>query len=212
MGVLCLSIFYNMHLTKNKLMKKIIFFFLIVFSNSIFGQTTRRIVRDFDGDFKNDTVRIDSDKRIIVCLLSTHKYKKIQSGKIRKLNFGNTLVPIKKGFEFWNDFDRSGFRCVFEYNQKLQKFRLIQMRRIDDILSFDYGDKAKGRSNINLLTNEYRGNFYEVYHKKLQKIPTIKAKISFPEIYLETFNDNWCLDYETKCLALYEKNQTKINE
>ncbi|HEU4496388.1 MAG TPA: hypothetical protein VFR70_04990 [Flavobacterium sp.] len=190
-------------------MKKTILFFLIVFSVSAFGQSTRKIVRDFDGDLKKDTVRIDSDKKVLVCRLSAQKYKKTESGEIYRLNFGNTLVPLKNGFEFWNDFGRSGFQCVFEYSQKLKKFQLVKMRRIDDDLRHDYGEKAKGKSSVNLLTGEYAGDFYEAYQKKLRKMPTIKAKMNFPETYLETFSDILCFEYEKKCVALYEKNKTK---
>ncbi|WP_042721468.1 hypothetical protein [Flavobacterium sp. B17] len=186
-------------------MKKTVFLFFISLSLSAFGQSVQELVKDLDGDSIKDTVRIDSDSRTIVCMLSTQKFKKIQSGKIQKLNFGNTLVATKKGFEFWNDFDRSGFRCVFEYDPKAKKMQLVQMRRIDDILSYDYGEKAKGKSSVNLLTGQYVGDFYKVNHGKLQKIPTIKTKMTFPKTYLETFTDSVCFDYEAKCLALYKK-------
>lgn len=187
-------------------MKKITFLLLINLSFSVFGQSVNTLIQDFDGDSKKDTVRIDSDSKTLICLLSTQKYKKLQSGKIQKLNFGNTLVATKKGFEFWNDFDRSGFQCVFEYNPKAKQMQLVQMRRVDDILRYDYGEKAKGKSSVNLLTNDYIGDFYKVANGKLQKIPTIKTKMAFPTTYLETFNDSLCFDYEAKCLALYKKN------
>ncbi|MFP3833309.1 hypothetical protein [Chryseobacterium sp. SIMBA_028] len=190
-------------------MKKVSFLLLMGLSVLAFGQTTREIIKDFDGDSIKDTIRIDSDSRTLICFLSTQKFKKIQSGVIQKLNFGNTLEPTKKGFEFWNDFDRSGFRCVFEYDAQAKKMRLVQMRRIDDILSFDYGDEAKGESRVNLITNEYIGNFYKASHGKLQKMPTIKAKMTFPVTYLETFDDALCFDYEEKCLALYKENEKK---
>ncbi|WP_347218735.1 hypothetical protein [Chryseobacterium sp.] len=190
-------------------MKKTILFLLIGLSGSVFGQTIREIVKDLDGDSIKDTIRIDSDSKTLIGFLSTQKFKKIESGVIWKLNFGNTLESTKKGFEFWNDFDRSGFRCMFEYDPKARKIRLVKMRRIDDILSFDYGNQAKGQSSVNLLTNEYVGNFYTVTHKKLQKMPTIKAKMTFPVTYLETFSDTLCFEYERQCLALYKAQEKK---
>ena len=186
-------------------MKKLTFLLFISISVSVFGQSVQELVKDFDGDSKKDTIRIDNDSKTLICLLSTQKYKKIQGGKIQKLNFANTLVSTKKGFEFWNDFDRSGFRCVFEYDPKAKKMQLVQMRRIDDILSYDYGEKAKGKSSVNLLTNQYTGDFYKVTQGKLQKMPTIKTTMIFPKTYLETFSDSLCFDYESKCLALYNK-------
>lgn len=191
-------------------MKKILFLLLIIIiSNPIFAQSTRKIVKDLDGDLKKDTIRIDSNARTLICLLSSQKFKKIQSGEIQRLNFGNTLVPTKKGFEFWNDFDRSGFRCVFEYNKEEKKMQLIQMRRVDDILSIHYGAKYKGLSAVNLITNKYVGDFYQVCNKKAVKIPTINAEMIFPKTYLETFNDILCFDFEAKCLLLYDKNKCK---
>lgn len=78
-------------------MKKILFLLLIIILNPIFAQSTRKIVKDLDGDFKKDTIRIDSNARTLICLLSSQKFKKSQSGEIQRLNFGNTLVPTKKG-------------------------------------------------------------------------------------------------------------------
>jgi hypothetical protein len=190
-------------------MKKIFFLLLIIISNSFFGQTTRKIVKDFDGDLKKDTVRIDSDSKKLICLLSTQKFKKVESGEIQRLNFGNTLLSTKKGFEFWNDFDRSGFKCVFIYNLKEKKMQLVQMRRVDDILSYDFGQKSKGLSTVNLITNRYVGNFYQVYQKKLIKMPIINVEMIFPKTYLETFSDTLCFDYEAKCIVLYDKNKKK---
>lgn len=189
---------------KNKI---ILLLILLISYSQFYGQSLRKIVRDFDGDSKKDTVRIDSDTKTLICRLSTQKYKKVESGIIQRLNFGNTLVDTKDGFEFWNDFDRSGFQCVFKFNQKEKKLQLVKMRRVDDILSFDYGDGAKGKSTVNLLTNEYVGNFYQIYKGKLRKMPTIIAKMEFPKTYLETFSDIICFDYEKKCLVLYKNKQ-----
>lgn len=188
-------------------MKEIVFLFFISLSLAVSGQSVQKIVKDLDGDSVKDTVRIDSNSKTIICALSTQKFKRIQSGKIQKLNFGNTLVATKKGFEFWNDFDRSGFRCVFEYDPKVKKIQLVQMRRIDDVLSYEYGDKAKGKSTVNLITHEYTGNFFKAVNGKLQKIPTIKTKMIFPKTYLETFSDAICFEYEAKCLALYKSHE-----
>lgn len=186
-------------------MKKIAFLFFAGLSLAVSGQSVQKIIKDLDGDSVKDTVRIDSNSRTIICALSSQKFKKIQSGTIQKLNFGNLLVSTKKGFEFWNDFDRSGFRCVFEFDPEVKKMRFVQIRRIDDILSYDYGEKAKGKSSVNLLTNQYKGNFFRAVNGKLQKIPTITAKMTFPETYLETFSDEICFDYQERCLALYKK-------
>ncbi len=188
-------------------MKKVAFIFFLNGSLAVFGQSVQKIVKDLDGDSVKDTVRIDNSSKTIICALSSQKFKRVESGKIQKLNFGNTLVQTKKGFEFWNDFDRSGFRCVFEYDPKAKKMQLVQMRRIDDVLSYEYGDKAKGKSTVNLITHQYTGDFFKAVNRKLQKIPTIKTKMIFPKTYLETFSDAICFEYEEKCLALYKNHE-----
>lgn len=194
-------------------MKKILIVILILLSKNIFGQTTRKIVKDLDGDGKKDSVYIDSDVDKLFCSLSTDKYKKIASKRIARLNFGNTLVSTKNGFEFWNDFGRSGFINEFKYNHKTKKMQLILIKRTDyDISYTEYGDKVRGgsgKSSINLLTNQYIGNFYDVYQGKLRKLPAIKAQIIIPETNLDNFSADVYTDFEQECIALYEAAKKK---
>lgn len=136
-------------------MKKYLFISFLIISNIAFAQTTRKIVKDFDGDGKKDSVFIDSEKGILMLWLSTQGYKKVESKEITHLNFGNTLVVTKKGFEFWNNYDRSGFISVFEYNNVAKKMQLVQMRRRDDILGRDNPNEGLYESSVNLLTNKY---------------------------------------------------------
>lgn len=185
----------------------IILTFLLLGSIS-FAQTTRKIVKDFDGDGKKDSVFIDSDKDILMLWLSTQKYKKAASKEITHLNFGNTLMRTKKGFEFWNNYDRSGWINVFEYNKIAKKMQLVQMRRSDDILGRDNPQQNLYESTVNLLTNKYVGIVEtEVKGKVFKKY--INAEMVFPKTYLETFSDAINFDYQEKCIALYNKNKAK---
>ncbi len=182
------------------------FFFLI--ANIVSAQTTRKIVKDFDGDGKKDSVFIDSDKDILMLWLSTQKYKRIESKEITRLNFGNTLEASKKGFEFWNDYDRSGFISVFEYDEIAKKMRLVQMRRSDDLLGRDDSNQELYESSVNLITNKYVGVIKTRVKGKVVK-QIINADMVFPKTYLDTFTDLINFDFQAKCIALYNKNKSK---
>jgi hypothetical protein len=182
---------------------------LTLLSVTVSAQSTRRIVKDFDYDLKKDTVYINSDSDQLECRLSTQKYKKIVSGKIWRLNFGNTLVATKKGFEFWNDYGRSGFISVFEYNKKEKKMQLVKMKRTDYQLSGTYSGENGGTSSVDLVTNRYMAQFNVVRNNKIVKLPVITAEMVFPKTYLETFSDDINFSYEAKCVALYNSYQAK---
>ncbi|MFD2287080.1 hypothetical protein GJU39_10555 [Pedobacter petrophilus] len=187
-------------------MKYYLIFSFFLIANLASAQSTRKIVKDFDGDGKKDSVFIDSDKDILMLWLSTQKYKRVESKEITHLNFGNTLVATTKGFEFWNDYDRSGFISVFEYNKTAKKMQLVKMRRSDDILGRDDPNQRLYESSVNLLTNKYVGVIEtEVKGKVVKKF--INAEMVFPKTYLDTFSDLINFDYQDKCIALYNKNR-----
>lgn len=187
----------------------IILFLLTIVSATAFGQSTRRLVKDFDHDLKKDTVYINSDTKTLFCRLSSQKFKKIESQKIWKLNFGNTLVATKNGFEFWNDYGRSGFISVFAYNRIEKKMQLVKMKRTDYEVSGTYSGENGGTSSVDLLTNKYTAQFNVVRNKKIVKLPVIHTEMVFPKTYLQTFSDDINFDYEAKCVALYNQYQAK---
>jgi len=184
-------------------------FFLITLSTAALGQSTRRLVKDFDHDLKKDTVYINSDTKTLVCKLSGQKFRKIESQRIWKLNFGNTLVALKDGFEFWNDYGRSGFISTFAYNKKEKKMQLVKMKRTDYEVSGTYSGENGGTSSVNLLTNKYTAQFRVVRNKKVVELPVIQREMVFPKTYLETFSDDINFEYEEKCVALYNQYQAK---
>ncbi|WP_293312236.1 hypothetical protein [Pedobacter sp. UBA5917] len=181
-----------------------VFLFFILPATS-FAQSTRRLVKDFDHDLKKDTVYINSDTKTLFCRLSSQKFKKIESLKIWKLNFGNTLVATKAGFEFWNDYGRSGFISTFAYNKTEKKMQLVKMQRTDYEVSGTYSGENGGTSSVDLLTNKYTAQFNVVHHNKVVKIPVIHTLMVFPKTYLQTFSDDINFDYEKKCVALYNQ-------
>ena len=196
------------NITKEIKMKYFTPFLFLILANTAFAQTTRKIVKDLDGDGKKDSVFIDSDKDILMLWLSTQKYKRVESKEITHLNFGNTLVATTKGFEFWNDYDRSGFISVFAYDKIAKKMRLVQMRRSDDKLGRDNSNEGLYESSVNLITNKYVGIIRTKIKGKVIKT-IINAELVFPKTYLETFSDLINFDYQAKCIALYNKNKSK---
>lgn len=181
-----------------------ILFLLLFLTFAVSAQTTRKIVKDFDGDLKKDSVYIDSDRKVLILWLSSQQYKKVMSKQITHLNFGNTLVATKSGFEFWNDYDRSGFISVFKYSKTAKKMQLVQMRRTDDKLGRDRPDEGIFESSINLLTNKYVGVIKREVKGKTVKT-FINTEMAYPKTYLETFGDAINFDYQEKCIAAYEK-------
>lgn len=199
-------------------MKQIVLLsFLLLLSNHVIGQTTRKLVKDLDGDSKKDTVYIDSDSKQLICSLSTNAYKKNKSEVIRILNFGNTLVATATGFEFWNNYDRSEYCNEFQYNSLAKKMQLLKMTRNESdsdskIINGEvYRTATTGKSTINLKTNQYLGEFK--FHENYtygkdtigEALPIIKAEMIFPQTYIETFSDAINYDYEKKCVALLEE-------
>lgn len=183
--------------------------FLTILSTAALGQSTRRLIKDFDHDLKKDTVYINSDNKTLVFKLSSQKFNKIESQRIWKLNFGNTLVALKDGFEFWNDYGRSGFISTFVYNKKEKKMQLVKMKRTDYEVSGTYSGENGGTSSVNLLTNKYTAHFRVVRNKKVVELPVIQREMVFPKTYLQTFSDDINFDYEQKCVALYDQYQAK---
>jgi len=190
-------------------MKQYLTLLLVVFVNVLHAQSIKEIVKDFDGDAIMDLVYIDSEANILNYKLSSNSFQVISSLEIRSLNFGNTLVETSNGFEFWNDYGRSGWVNEFRYNPKEKKMQLIKIRRTDyNIDRFKYGEKVRygsGKSRVDLLTHRYVGEFYAVYNEKLRKLPKVNAYMLFPETYLYCFSDDINFEFEQRCLELYEK-------
>ncbi|KAF2509108.1 hypothetical protein [Flavobacterium foetidum] len=184
-------------------MKKIsILFALIILANYSFGQ--KKLIKDIDFDGKEDTVLIDSIKSTIVCKLSTLNYKSISSKPIEILNETCGIKESKNGFIFYNDWMRAGYKNQFRYNSKTKKIQLIGMSR------YEFGNAANdgsGESSVNLLTDDYIGNwnYFDMEKDRLIKIPTIKTKMKFGNINLENFSEETYFNYAEKCAELFNK-------
>ncbi|MFB9077988.1 hypothetical protein ACFFLS_04880 [Flavobacterium procerum] len=184
-------------------MKKITTIFaLIILVNYSFGQ--KKLIKDIDFDGKEDTVFIDSVKSTIVCKLSTLNYKSISCKPIEILNETCGIRNSKNGFKFYNDWMRAGYENQFRYNPKTKKIQLIGMSR------YEFGNAAHdgaGESSVNLLTDDYIGNwnYYDEDKSDLIKIPTIKTKMKFKSIHLEDFSDETYFNYADRCSDLFYK-------
>lgn len=188
--------------------KTIVIFIVFLTQYHVFSQNS--IVKDIDYDGVNDSLYIDSIKSIIICKLSTNKFKTISSKPIEIMNSYYTcgITETKNGFEFGNSWMRGGYRNQFKYNSKTKKIQLIGMSR------YEFGtasNDGSGESSVNLLTGKYIGNwnYYNFLGNneegELIKIPTIKSKMIFKIINLEDFGEEIYFDYLDKCAGLFEK-------
>lgn len=195
-------------------MRPILTLILLVIVNSLQGQSTREIVKDFDGDAIMDLVYIDSDSNTLNYKLSSNAFQVVSSLEISSLNFGNTLVETPNGFEFWNDYGRSGWINEFQYNPIEKKMQLIKIRRTDyDIDRFKFGEEVRygsGKSSVDLIKHIYIGDFYQVFNGQLIKLPTIKSYMEFTETYLYCFSDAINFKFEERCVELYENAKQQM--
>lgn len=183
----------------------IISLLLLFFSQFLISQ----IRKDIDNDGIIDSVDFDKEKLIIICKLSTKNYNSIKSMEIE--TFGNIagVRETKNGFEFYLNYMRSGYSSQFRYDEKQKKIRLIGMSR------YEYGpasNDGSGKSSINLLTNNYIGewNHFNLRKNNLMKLPPIKFKMNFPKIYLETYDDSYQEKYTNMCVDLYLQQKEKF--
>ena len=190
------------------MVKALLTFVLFLSQILVFGQ--EKLIKDLDGDGVKDTVYLSRKASIIVCRLSSQKFAKIQSQPLGNLNDNAGIRATKNGFELFNDWMRAGFKTQFRYSKKSKKVQLIGLGR------YSYGGAThdgSGESSVNLLTHDYIGgwNYFNPSANKgegrLVKIPTIRTKMKFKTINLETFNEDTYIDYERKCTKLYEKYQ-----
>jgi len=164
--------------------------------------------QDLDKDGILDTVIFDKQKNKIICKLSTQKFKPIISKQVETYGNISGIRKTKNGFEFFVNFMRAGFANQFYYDKKEKKIRLIGMSR------YEYGpasNDGSGKSSINLLTNNYIGewNHYSFKKNDLIKMKPIRTKMYFPKIFLESYDDRYQEEFEEKCVSLYLKHKEK---
>ncbi len=196
-------------------MNRIAFFKLF---SSLFLLTTTAVaqtplIKDLDGDGRADTVRIDPERTVLVCRLSSQPFRTIESGLIETLTEQSGLKATRSGFEFYNNFMRAGYGAQFRYNAKTQHLQLIGLSR------YEFGNAANdgsGESSVNLLTGDYIGNWnyydFDANDGKgaLIKIPPIKTKMPFRIINLEAFGEATYDTFASRCYQLYARAKKRM--
>jgi len=192
-------------------MKKNTLTFLF-FLTQIFTFGQEKLLKDLDNDGIEDIIYMDSIKSTIVCKLSTQQFKTISSKPIKILNINSGVVLTKNGFKFFNDWMRAGNKNQFRYNPKTKNIQLIGMSRYE---FGTYGD-GEGESSVNLLTNNYIGNwsYYDFLanheNGQIVKIPTIKTKMKFKETNLEDFGEDTYFEFSERCSKLFYQQKEKM--
>ena len=185
-------------------MKKVLLVLLSLGCHASFCQ----VIKDLDKDGVNDTVRFDPRKGVLICRLSTQEFRPVTSKAALSDEMNTGVRATKNGFEFFVGYMRAGYANQFRYETQDQKIRLIGMSR------YEFGpasNNGSGESSVNLLTNNYIGNWnaFDEEKRKLVKMSVLEAKMYFPKIYLENYDASWQDKYQEKCSALYYKQRSK---
>ncbi len=182
---------------------KTLYFITLLIVLQQFSFVQKELTKDLDGDGLTDTVIIDSNAKII-CKLSSQNFKIIQNDEIDEESI--SIAETKNGFEISVNFMRAGYNCQFRYNEKTKRMQLIGMSR------YEYGNagnEGSGESSVNLLTNNYIGNWnygWDDEQNKMITMPMIKSKMVLPETNLEAFGKTYS-SYLDICYKLYYKQK-----
>lgn len=164
---------------------------------------------DLDNDRVPDIVIFDKENAVITCKLSSQKFKAVSS---KGMEFDPSSAGIRKtksGFEYHNNWMRSGYACQFRYNPTAKQIQLIGMSR------YEFGpasNDGSGESSVNLLTNNYIGNwnYFDEEKVKLIPIPPIKRKMILPVVYLAKYSDDTFFKFQDLCTRLYENRKAEM--
>jgi hypothetical protein len=162
------------------------------------------LIKDIDGDKKEDRIYLDFEMSSIACELSSRNYVPLFSKPIEMFNEFSGIREARNGFYFFNHFMRNGYEFQFRYDSKVQRIQLIGMTRYE--LGGATHDNS-GESSVNLLTDDYVGDwaYYSEEESELIEIPTIKAKMVFETIYFEDFDDEIYSGYVKRCAELFQQ-------
>lgn len=186
-------------------MKTIYLILFVIISQASFSQ----VIKDLDRDGIKDSISYNQDQGVIICKLSTNKFKPIYSQPNLSGEMSTGIKETKSGFEFYVNHMRAGYANQFRYEKKDKKIRLIGMSR------YEFGpatNDGSGESSVNLLTNNYIGewNHFDLKKDVLIKMPTITSKMYFPKIYLEYYDGKHQFEYQEKCSALYYEQKKRM--
>lgn len=191
--------------------RNILLLFLIFGTIAAVAQINKedKLSVDLDKDGIKDHVVFDKDNGVIIVNLSTQKFKSVKTKVLEFDPIVSRVRMTKSGFEYTNNWMRAGYGCQFRYDPLAKKIRLIGMSR------FEFGpanNDGSGESSVNLLTNDYIGNwnYWDDDKKKLVAIPSIKRKMILPKVYFADFSDDIISDYTERCASIFEKEKSKL--
>ena len=167
--------------------------------------TEKILVKDMDNDGIMDSVYVENGR--ITCCLSTQNFEKMQSVEIDLTNLSG-ITDAKNGFYFENNWMRTGYKIQFRYDNKVKRMQLIGIEH------YALGSsELSGEASVNLLTNDYVGNWGYFDKDDYIEIPTIKTKMSFGKIYLEDFSEEKTYsDFVKKSVELYHIHKKEMQE
>jgi len=116
------------------------------------------------------------------------------------------ISETKSGFKISVNFMRAGYTSQFRFNKKTKKVQLIGMSR------YEYGNagnEGSGESSVNLITNDYIGNWnlgWDDENDKMIALPVIKTKMVLPDANIEDWGSVYS-SFQENCSKLYDKQK-----
>ena len=192
-----------------RIKNSIVLLFILLYSSAIYAQeyftpVNGKLVKDFDGDLINDSVYIENS--MIICRLSSHAFKEMRSEKLEITENTPILFDVKRSwnkdkkdlfcFQYYCGEDE--YRNTFHYNKEKKRIQLIGI--------------SNGANSIDLLTNDYFGYFSFEYSEFniAMKIPPIKTKMSFPNVYIENFSKEINIDFKNRSTELFYEYRDRL--
>lgn len=168
------------------------------------------IVKDFDNDGKLDKIYINHTTNTIVYLLSSIDYKQKQSLSFSKLSRNAKLTETRNGFKLENRLDNITYSSFFKYNKELKNLELIG---IDRKINSSNQNFESGESSYKFATQELvaKWNYINQETKKTISLPTIKTKIIFSSVDLDSFNDAFLIKFAEKITSIYKTEISKLD-
>ena len=182
------------------------FLILLAFPSLFFAQDIK-LSFDMDGDRIPDKVYANPESGVVAYRLSSQKFKEVTSTDF--IDSGNIfLYKTKNGFRISLTQMRASNAYQFRFEKESGKMRLIGMEREE------FGpanNDGSGESSVNLLTNDYIGewNYWDNSKMELVKMPAIKKKIVFTKVYFDTMNGEFS-NYMEKDSGYYLSEKKKL--
>jgi hypothetical protein len=165
-----------------------------------------KTIGDFDRDRARDTVWFDRSRSVIVCRLSSHDFRPIESLPLEVPSEENSVRVRSYDvlFYFYVQGEKMSYASLFIYDDDIKKIRLESISCHEP----EY-ENISGDANIE-LTGEYEGIWYRADDGEMVAILQIFATMPFHGVALEDFSDGVYTAFGERSRELFETHKGKI--